>query len=637
MKIAVHTPFDPSAAIAEAEVFARLAIAVERLGWSCLRSSNTRAIEAFGPDVVLAEHFLIPKLTAFPTLGLMWNPPASMGEQEQFLKNTISYDGFLFSDDATRQYHLDIAAPLTIRHVTGRWYPTCQQTVLSNGPRSGLAYLSTRWDGDRHGELIAQIKNRNGLHFCGPPKGSMLATLNPIMLPFDGISVLSELGGRTASLCLHSDAHRRNGTPSARVFEAAAAGAIIISDENHFVRDTFGEAALYFDVEKPASGAADAVARHLDWISSHPDDADRMRIAAHRKFVEQFSFEGLLRQLPRLVEQIHQTWRPTDRCASQSVAFILRTGERDLTYLDRALRSLERQTHTNIHALIVAYRNAAAVKRWVESRNPKLASFAVVESPDSGMRSTSLWTGLKHVTADFFGILDDDDAIHPNHVAACLATLDAHPAVNVAFGGSIAVNEDPDADEPRKVNFFCRFGVEEFCRGNFIPSNAWLARGSVLARTGDDPMLACFEDYYLLLRFLDGANFIPTWRLTSEHYRRLNNSTNSDAIEVEIKSQSIERIRRRTYLGPAQYAPATAHAAELNGERQQKRSEVAELQRKLKQKRRKVAAATAHAAKLRGKLDGLYASTSWRLTAPLRAVGNRVQRKFIRLRKSLEP
>src|SRR5690242_3685620 len=104
----------------------------------------------------------------------MWNPPASMGEQDQFLKNTTSYDGFLFSDEATRQYHLDIAAPLTIRHVTGRWYPTCQQTVLSNGPRSGLAYLSTRWDGDRYGELIAQIKNRNGLHFCGPPKGSML-------------------------------------------------------------------------------------------------------------------------------------------------------------------------------------------------------------------------------------------------------------------------------------------------------------------------------------------------------------------------------------------------------------------------------------------------------------------------------
>ena len=73
MKIAVHTPFDPSAAIAEAEVFARLAIAVERLGWICLRSSNTRAIEAFEPDVVLAEHFLIPKLTAFPTLGLIWN------------------------------------------------------------------------------------------------------------------------------------------------------------------------------------------------------------------------------------------------------------------------------------------------------------------------------------------------------------------------------------------------------------------------------------------------------------------------------------------------------------------------------------------------------------------------------------
>jgi hypothetical protein len=314
MKIAVHTPFDPSAELAEAEVFARLAIAVGRLGWSCIRTSNTREIEAFEPDVVLAEHFRVAKLTVFPTLGLMWSPPASMRALGHFLRNVISYDGHLFSDEATRRYHLDLAAPLCARHILGCWFPSCQETILFGRPRSGLAYLATGWDGDRHGDLIAEVSERCDLHFYGPSKSaSAFNMLNPIALPFDGTSVLSELGVRSASLCLHSDAHRRNGTPCARVFEAAAAGAIIISDENQFVRKTFGDSALYVDVETSSRDAADAVARHLAWITSHSDDAERMRAVAHEKFVKQFSFEVLLRQLPDLVKKIYGERSPTQK------------------------------------------------------------------------------------------------------------------------------------------------------------------------------------------------------------------------------------------------------------------------------------------------------------------------------------
>jgi hypothetical protein len=550
MKIAVHTPFEPSATIAEAEIFARLAIAVERLGWTCMRSANTRAIEAFAPDVVLAEHFRIPKLTAFPTLGLMWNPPSSMGEQDEFFKNAISYDGWLFSDEATRRFHLDLAAPLCTRHVLGRWFPSCQETALSTGPRSGIAYLATRWDNDRHGELVAELADRCDLHYYAPRKGTQaLDKRGPDLLPFDGTAVIAELGRHSASLCLHSDAHRRNGTPSARVFEAAAAGAIIISDENAFVRNTFGDAALYLNVEAKAAHVADSVASHLAWLASHPDDTARMRAAAHRIFVEHFSFEVLLRQLPGLIEEIRCAWRPLERCAGQSVAFIVRTGERDLSFLDRALGSLERQTHANIHAIVVAYRNADAVRRWVELRRPELAAVAVVESNDSGMRSTSLWSGLGNVKADFFGVLDDDDTIMPDHVAACLGALDAHPEMDVAFGGSVVVNEDAQAQESRSVAYFRRFDADQFCSGNFITSNAWLARASVLQQTGDDPMLATNEDYYLLLRCLHGTNFIPTWRMTSEHYRRSNDPTVSAVLGDEVGSQSMERIRRRTYFG----------------------------------------------------------------------------------------
>jgi hypothetical protein len=558
MKIAVHTPFDPTAAIAEAEIFARLAISVERMGWSCMRSSNSRAIEAFMPDIVLAEHFRIPKLTAFPTLGLMWNPPDAMGQQDHFLKNAISYDGWLFSDEATQRFHSDLAAPLFTRHVVGRWFPSCQETQLPTRSRAGIAYLASRWDGDRQPDLIASIKDRCDLRLYGPPKNASSGeALGVRLIPFDGTSLIEELNGRIASLCLHSDVHRHNGTPSARVFEAAAAGAIIISDENSFVRNVFGDAALYFDVRAAAADAADSVATHLGWLASHPDAAERMRASAHRIFVQQFSFECLLRQLPSLVEEVRNSWCASDQCADQSVSFIMRAGGRNLTFLDRAIGSLERQTHANTHALIVAYRNAADIRRWVGQRQPKLASITVVESPDNGMRSTSLWIGLAHIRSNFFGILDDDDTIMPNHVAACLAALYARPEIDVAFGGSILVDEDRHSDEPRSVTFFRRFDAEQLFRGNFITSNAWIARTQVLLRAGDDPMLPLLEDHYLLLRFCRGPNFAQTWRLSSEHYRRSGDMTRSDALGDDVQIKSEERLKVRTYFGSLGYRPAS--------------------------------------------------------------------------------
>jgi phosphoglycerol transferase len=537
MRIAVHAAPNTGPAIAEAEVFQRMALAAAKLGWTCCRTRDTREIEEFAPDVVLAEHFLVPKLTAYPTLGLMWNPPAYWKDHENLIKNVVSYDGHLFADPGTKEFVRDLISPLAVRFVEGRWFPTCHATSLSHGPRSGLAYLQTGWDKERYRTILPRLEQSVELHRYGPETK---------MLPFDGSSVLDALAGHAAALCLHSERHRQAGVPAARVFEAAASGAIIISDGNNFVSRTFGDAALYVDPDAPPDRIVDQVARHLAWIENNPSEAAHMRRKAHRFFTEEFTFERLLQQLPALVAEIKDAWRPPVAEEESSVSFIVRTGGRELTFLDRALASLERQTHPRMDAIIVAYRNADAVRQHLQSKPTGRLSVRVVECADKGLRSTALWAGLETVTSAFYGVLDDDDTLFPNHVAACLATLSDNPDIDLAYAGTMAVHEGGEVSEVRSIMSFCHFVADVFRQRNDIFSNAWLARGSTLNRVGLDPQLDVGEDYYLLLRLCRGANFAPTWRLTSEYRQRAHDATHSPLAAKLADSQ--ERIRRRLYL-----------------------------------------------------------------------------------------
>jgi hypothetical protein len=536
MRIAVHTAWDPQRAVAEVEIYRRMAVAAEKLGWTCCRSGSTREIEAFAPDLVLAEHFCVPKLTGYPTLGLMWNPPAFWRVHEDYIKNIISYDGHVFADPATAQFVRDLAAPLAVRFVEGQWFPTCQATALTEGRRDGLAYFQTGWDPDRHKRALARLEDAPFVCRYGPHHKA---------LPFDGWSVLQALSGHAAALCLHADEHRKLGTPSARVFEAAAAGAVIISDDNSFVRNTFADSALYVDTDAAPERLADQVADHMAWIEKNPDEAAELRRRAHRIFSERFTFEALLAKLPGLVTEIRSAWGTTSATSGRSVSYIVRTGGRDFCHLDRALTSLERQTHPNVHAIVVAYRNADAVRRHLSQRSGTL-NVTVVASEDTGFRSTALWTGLRAVASEFYGVLDDGDTLLPNHVAACLATLDANPDIDLAFSGTIAVHEGRDEPDPRHVVSFSHFSQDSFRQRNGIYSHAWLARRATLDRAGSDPQLNVSADFYLLLRLQRGANFVPTWRLTAEYRQRASDLTHSHfAAELD---GDLERVKRRMYF-----------------------------------------------------------------------------------------
>jgi hypothetical protein len=94
------------------------------------------------------------------------------------------------------------------------------------------------------------------------------------------------------ALVLHSEHHIALQEPTLRIFEAAGAGAIIISDDHPFVVRNFGDSVLYVNSKDPESKIVFDILQHYEWIQTHHEEALRMGRKAKKIFTENFSLEN---------------------------------------------------------------------------------------------------------------------------------------------------------------------------------------------------------------------------------------------------------------------------------------------------------------------------------------------------------
>lgn len=97
------------------------------------------------------------------------------------------------------------------------------------------------------------------------------------------------------SLVLHNGGHLQNKAPSGRIFEAAAAAAVIISDEHAFVKREFKNSVLYIDHRK--FDLFSQIEKHMQWIKANPEKARAMAEKAHQIFLQKFTLEDQLNHL----------------------------------------------------------------------------------------------------------------------------------------------------------------------------------------------------------------------------------------------------------------------------------------------------------------------------------------------------
>jgi hypothetical protein len=161
------------------------------------------------------------------------------------------------------------------------------------------------------------------------------------------------------------------------------------------------------------------------------------------------------------------------------------------------------------------------------------------------------------VTAEYFGILDDDDALHPNHVALLQKLLDDRPGAVAAYAGAIRVWEQgpagcpPPPEEPAELGGY----GDAFDPGkllaleNFITSNGFLARSLHLAGMPGDPELPLFEDLHLLIALALRGPFVCSHDTTCEFYWRTGGADNTVLAERTEWNVAAERLARMVWSG----------------------------------------------------------------------------------------
>jgi hypothetical protein len=166
-----------------------------------------------------------------------------------------------------------------------------------------------------------------------------------------------------------------------------------------------------------------------------------------------------------------------------------------------------------------------------------------------------LWAGLKAVSSEYFGILDDDDAIHPGHVDSLLHLLERSDSYGVGYSGSIRIwesrhggSDSPPSDqipfEPAELTYFEPFDLNRLVAlNNFITSNAFIARSSLLKDLGHDPQLPLLEDLFLLLHLCRKATFVFSYEATCEFYWRHERDDNTVLLEEPGWLSARERIK----------------------------------------------------------------------------------------------
>jgi len=606
MRIAIHNPF-LGEFVAETELSRRIYLAAINIGWEAAEVSSSVEIKSFNPDIVLALHFRVPKLVGYPTYGCMWNPPVFCELEDTFIKNICSYDGYLSSSSQVNFWLEDILYNTSKKFIVAPFYTSCNETSYQppNLQNPHLVYIGSNWDGPRFKELFLKLDQEEYMQVYGNENGwQYLTSSYKGALLFDGVTVVKTLNQAGVGLCLHRDEHCKAHIPSMRIFEIAASGAVAICDEHPFIQENFGESVLYLSSNLNTDERVQQISEHLRWIKNNPKKALEMSREAHCIFVDNFSLEklllGLLPYHKQLIEKkgftapqhLNTSLNPQKY---KKVQIIIRVGGRDIPKIKRALDSIAAQTYPNIGIIIVKWQEVEGLEILLKEYNQRL-SIEVLSVENSSCRSTSLWTGIKAVASEYFGILDDDDLIHCNHVYSLVSLLDEYEEYRVAYSGSIRVWE-PDNDgedlqinsqnitEPASLAYFRHFELTEVISfRNFITTNSFIAKTSLIDNNlRKDPRLNVFEDLFLLLNFCKTTPFLFSYEATCEFYHRVSKQDNSVFESRQQWDEAIHRIEKMMWSQEFPSKQTLGHframQAELEKLRVQLQSNQEELQR----------------------------------------------------------
>ncbi len=346
-------------------------------------------------DFILNLHYTTPNLLDCTSYFTNWNPIDFIRkhpitgkqpslEEEIYLAACIqSHDIALSAGSIEVDNHykaLNIFNPIYTETDPPHFYTSCQKIeginpVNLESPR--IFYIGINWESlvesskGRHVGLLELLDKLNFTNFYGVEKLNGKAIWENFQnycgeLPFDrGHSIVKHANQCGISLVLSSQSHRNAGLVSTRIFQACAARTVIITDDNPFILEHFGESVISIRFSSDAQKNLQQIAEAYQWICANPDSARQKAEAAYQLFIERYTLET---QVAKLLNW-HQKYQPKPVATNASpikleIFWIARCCS--TSDIDLFVNSLNRQTQPNIKAnIFVALENAEHLEKML--------------------------------------------------------------------------------------------------------------------------------------------------------------------------------------------------------------------------------------------------------------------------------
>jgi hypothetical protein len=395
---------------AEYELIIKLQGVLERLGHSSVLIDNTGHIVAVEGDqrivdyktsvndddidFVLSLHYESGKVIDSFTFFTLWNPPDfTLNIPDDYSYSSIK-DRILSVDD-----YLEYGArPIKsyVQNVTHDFYKETDgmlqlststdsaQNLEPNLDDPKLFYCGINWEKctakrGRHHELFKALDDLGLMRIYGPRVFQGMRPWDGYKsyegeLPFDGgRSMIKAINNCGISLVLSSNSHRVAEAATNRLYESLAAGAVIISDDNEFVKREFGDSILYIEYSSDCQFMKNQILDHLEWVTNNKQLSLKKAEVAQKIFTEKFclrkQMESLCAQFSERRVQVYAKCHSASQSQVIDIVALYDKPEFSIKEADILLSNVSKQLYNNYNLIIICDRDIESdFKGFVKSK-----------------------------------------------------------------------------------------------------------------------------------------------------------------------------------------------------------------------------------------------------------------------------